>query len=93
MSIMKNIIMIIFSIILPIFSVKVTKTNLCINCKFFITDNDLNKYGKCSFFPKESIDYLVNGIKEENYYYCSTSRSHDDMCGTEGKMFKKKNKK
>ena len=87
-----NIILIIFSLILPIISLKQIKPNLCINCKYFIPDNDFNKFGKCSFFPtKEShIDFLVNVISEENYYYCSTSRHSKDMCGEEGKYYKKK---
>ena len=32
----------------------------------------------------------MNGINEENYYYCSTSRNTKDMCGEEGKYYKKK---
>lgn len=48
---MKYIFIIMCSIILPIFSLKVTKPKLCINCKYFITDYDNGKYGKYSFFP------------------------------------------
>jgi hypothetical protein len=48
------------------------------------------KYGKCSFFPIRDINFLVNGINEEKYYYCSTSRDSNDMCGEEGKYYKKK---
>jgi hypothetical protein len=33
---------------------------------------------------------LVNGINEEDYYFCSTVRSTNDMCGEEGKYYKKK---
>jgi hypothetical protein len=32
----------------------------------------------------------VNGINEEEYYYCSISRDANDMCGEEGKYYKKK---
>jgi hypothetical protein len=35
-------------------------------------------------------NYLVTGKKEKEekeYYYCSTSRKHDDMCGPEGKDY------
>lgn len=87
-----NIILIIFSIILPIISLKQIKPNLCINCKYFIPDDDIGKFGKCSFFPlKENyINFLVNGISEEKYYYCATSRGSKDMCGEEGKYYKKK---
>jgi hypothetical protein len=89
---MKYIFFIICSIILPIISVKVTKPKLCINCKHFITDNNTGLFGKCSLFPlKEGeINFLVNGINEEKYSYCTTSRSFDNMCGVEGKKYKKK---
>jgi hypothetical protein len=89
-----NIILIICSIILPIISVKQVKPNLCINCKHFIPDNNNGKFGKCSFFKiKEfNTDFLVNGIsnEEDNYYFCSTSRNSNNMCGEEGKYYKKK---
>lgn len=55
----------------------------------------MKKYGKCTNFPKENENfyYLVNGKAETNfqdYYYCSTARSVDDMCGPAGKLFKNK---
>jgi hypothetical protein len=93
---MNYIFIIICSIILPILSLKQTKPKLCINCKHFIPDKDGdNNYGKCSFFIKEEskTDFLVTGIKEENqdeYFYCSTSRGTNSMCGQEGKNYKKK---
>jgi len=89
---MKYIILIICSIILPIISLKQTKPKLCINCKHFIPDNLNSKFSKCSFFPKREnkINFLVNGINEEEYYYCSISRDANDMCGEEGKYYKKK---
>jgi hypothetical protein len=91
---MNYIILIICSIILPIISLKQVKPKLCINCKYFIPDNDTGKFGKCSFFKKKESDtnYLVNGIiaQEEYYYYCSTSRLNEHMCGEEGKYYKKK---
>jgi len=82
-------------LIVPIFSLKGHK--ICINCKYFKKDflsND--NFGKCALFPKEiyNTDYLVDGkrIKQKNeYYYCSTARSSDDMCGKSGKQFVKKN--
>ena len=87
-----NIILIIFSLILPVISLKQIKPKLCINCKYFIPDNDIGKFGKCSFFPTNEnySNFLVNGISEENYHYCSTSRQIKDMCGEEGKYYKKK---
>ena len=77
-------------------STNLDKPRLCIDCKFFtnnfLTDSD---YGKCSLFVRENrIDkYLVNGIKkipDIDYYYCSTARNFDTMCGKEGTFFEKK---
>jgi len=89
---MNYIILIFYSIILPIISLKKNKPKLCINCKYFIADNDNGKFGKCSLFLKQNgkINYLVNGINEGEYFYCSTSRDSDTMCGEEGKYYKKK---
>ena len=96
-----NYLLVIFcSIILPIFSFKEIRPKLCINCRYFITDNDTGEYGKCSLFPKVTVkmyDFFVNGIRkheEKEYTYCSTVRSRDDKCGVEGKFHKRKyNKK
>jgi hypothetical protein len=96
---MKYIIFLFCSIILPIFSIKEIipkskpKPKLCINCKYFITDNRSGRFGKCSLFPQEqgTINFLVNGVNDVNYYsYCSTARSTKDMCGEEGKLYKRK---
>jgi hypothetical protein len=95
---MNYIIIIFCSIILPIIYSKQIeptrsiKPKLCINCKYFITDNIADKYGKCSFFPlrKGKINFLVNGVNDDEYFYCSTVRDSNDMCGEEGKHYKKK---
>ena len=45
------------------------------------------------FFPRTNemnTQFLVTGISEEDYNYCSTARKFNDMCGEEGKMYKKK---
>jgi hypothetical protein len=65
---------------------------LCINCKHFIPDSGNGKYGKCAIFPiKEGkIDFLVNGINENRFHYCSTAREYNQMCGEEGTLYKKK---
>jgi hypothetical protein len=91
---MKYIFTILSILFLPILCFKEMKPKLCINCKYFITDNKTGQFGKCSFFLKneKNIYKLVNGIHEENidYHYCATSRETDNMCGKEGKMYKKK---
>ena len=76
-----------FLLIAPIFSLK-----LCINCKHFIPDNKENIFGKCKMFPQieNKLNYLINGIKKDGYSYCSTARGFSNMCGEDGKMFKKK---
>ena len=91
---MKYIFTLLNILFLPILSFKEMKPKLCINCKYFITDNNTGKFGKCSLFTKKEneIFNLVNGIHKDNieYYYCSLSRETEDMCGKEGKMYKKK---
>ena len=81
---------------LQILSFKEIKPKFCINCKYFITDNNTDKFGRCSLFPKEKnndIYTLVNGVYEDKiieYSFCSKSREIDSMCGKEGKMYEKK---
>lgn len=92
---MKYIFSLLSILFLPILSFKEIKSKLCINCEYFITDHDTNKFGKCSLFPKEenNIYSLVNGIHEDKnieYHYCSSARELEHRCGKEGKMYKKK---
>ena len=89
---MKYIFLIICYIILSVFSLKKTRPKLCINCKFFVNNLNDNKYGKCSFFPIEenNTNFLVIGFENIDYYYCSTARNYDNMCGKEGKKYKNK---
>ena len=90
-----KIILVFVSLLLPLFALKV-EPKLCINCKHFSkTVFDQNKFGKCKLFLRETNrnDYLVDGSKPEfEYFYCSTARSSDDMCGTDGLLFDKKRK-
>jgi hypothetical protein len=89
---MNYIILIISSIILPIISLKKINPKLCINCKHFISDNDTDKYSKCSVFPlrEGKINFLVNGINNDEYNYCATAREINHLCGEEAKYYKKK---
>lgn len=72
---------------------------LCIDCKHFKKDFfSTNKFGKCSLFPIDDYEYnkyyFVDGYqneKKQNYYFCSTVRHFDSMCGNEGKLFVKRN--
>ena len=87
---MKNIFLIVCSIILPVFSLNEMTPKLCVNCKFFMSNFISGKeYGKCSLFPsKEPEIDLVTGIKRcPKYKFCSIARDYDDMCGKEGKKY------
>jgi hypothetical protein len=81
-----------FSILTPLFLVDAAKPKLCINCKHCIPSHTNLEYSKCALFPSKmaKINFLVNGIYENDYYYCSTARESNNMCGEEGKMYKKK---
>jgi hypothetical protein len=73
-----------------------TNPKLCINCKNFIKNNNLdNKYGKCKAFPKikEDDEYLITGNKinvEIDYHYCSTARNSRSLCDEIGRKYEKK---
>jgi len=71
----------------------IEKPKLCINCKFFrhnfLVHNQDPDYGKCSLFTKKIDDNLVTGITNYNkeYYFCSTAREFDNMCGKDAKYY------
>jgi hypothetical protein len=68
------------------------KPKLCIQCKHLLPTNR-DVFGRCSLFPRESIvaNYLVTGMDDksnaDHYFYCSTARTNEDMCGKEGIKF------
>ena len=67
------------------------KPKFCVNCRYFISNNNRPEYGKCSKFPIENTKYLVDGIvTETEYYSCNTARSWENYCGKDGKEYKKK---
>jgi len=97
---MKYILMTILSILLlsPISANKIG-TKFCINCKFYQKSFfTFSEFGKCTMFPRKQtndnyLDYLVNGknvTKNVEYYYCSTVRQNDNMCGEEGNFYEEK---
>jgi hypothetical protein len=83
-------ILIFCSIFLPSICLKNISPKLCINCKYYTNDNNNSVHGKCSYFPKEDnrIEFLVNGIYNNEYYFCSNARRDQNMCGIEGKYYK-----
>jgi hypothetical protein len=76
----------------------VSQTKFCTNCKYFMKDGFFasNTFGRCQKYSKTNdmtSEYLVTGQYRKpisNYYYCSTVRSSNDMCGPSGKDFEKK---
>lgn len=59
----------------------VASMKFCKNCKNFIP-NINSKNGKCRILPMNLKNYLVTGNSDDiEYYYCTTAREYDDMCG------------
>ena len=59
----------------------------------FLTPDAYSKCTKFSFIEHD--DFFVDGIKRpetKRYYYCSTARNFDHMCGNEGKKYEEKQK-
>jgi hypothetical protein len=75
------------------------KPKFCVNCKYFLSGVNNQKYGKCLLFTKfddsdsNSNYYLVTGDKDlaPSYYdYCCNARTEKEMCGNEAKFYKRK---
>ena len=69
----------------------------CVDCEHFQPENSNAIYGKCTAFPKiESFkkvenDYMVSGVlsrEKFEYFYCSTARGSESMCGKNANKFK-----
>ena len=76
-------------------SLRVSTNKFCKDCRFYIQNLKNSEYSKCYRFPKIEYNnnYLVNGIESDTtteFYYCSTARSSDNLCGEEGKKYEKK---
>ena len=85
-------IIIILTLLLPLYAFQGEPQKLCIHCKHFTKDFfTSNPFGKCKSFPRETNSnfYLVDGKynTRKDYDYCSTARMSDDMCGIEGFFF------
>ena len=93
---MKHLLLIFCSLLQSICSTIPIEPKLCINCKFFVKRNFFtpDELCKCSKFSYTEVDnFFINGVKQpekKQYYYCSTARNYDHMCGNEGKKFEKK---
>ena len=73
-----------------------SKPKICLNCKYIIPDITCkNMFAKCALFEKDDdaskyYYYLVNGEmgpRSVDYYFCSTARHSESMCGKEGGLF------
>jgi len=85
-----------------VFSLKPTTSRICKNCRYFIpkvSDSGSTEYSKCMLFNTtthlSNTKYLVTGIDDGpkvhvEYYYCSTARDFEHMCGKDGKKYKRK---
>lgn len=87
-------IFIILNLIISVISISI-KPKFCVNCKYFLSGGNNQKYGKCVLFTKSAHTnyYLVTGDEEfeSSYYeYCATVRTEKDMCGEEAKLYKRK---
>jgi len=40
---------------------------------------------------ENSANFLVSGVEDKDYYFCSTARQYENLCGKEGKNYKKIN--
>lgn len=78
----------------------VIENKYCVNCRHFITPGLLSgpEYGRCKKFLRNGreheIKLLVTGksaVPDKKYFFCSTARDVESMCGSEGKFYKAKN--
>lgn len=69
----------------------------CMNCQYFLSKDNDTYYAKCTAFPKfaslhkdAEVEYRVSGVytqPELDYYFCSTVRGSESMCGKNGTRF------
>lgn len=80
---MKNMFVSIGSI-MTVRSLKEITPNRCVNCKFFISLEGRNEYGRCSLFKKQGMDIDCG---KNDFLFCLTARTYEDLCGKEGKKY------
>ena len=86
----------VFALYMTVLSLTQNKCNSCTKCSYFINDNTFgSKLGKCGLFPNiVNSNFIITNdnykfFEEPDYHYCSVARHFDNMCGKEGKRFKK----
>ena len=71
----------------------------CVDCEHYLPHITGATYGKCKAFPrtdslkKAETEYMVSGFFSEakvEYFYCSTARDTESMCGRNGTKFQGK---
>ena len=66
----------------------------CINCRHsqtnFFSGATFSKCKLCPLKEENEAEYLVTGKSHSGYFYCSTARQSDQMCGPNGKYYDKK---
>ena len=70
--------------IMTVRSLKEITPKPCVNCKFFIPLEERNEYGRCSLFKKQGMDIDCG---KDDFLYCLTARTYEDLCGKEGKKY------
>ena len=95
-----------FLILLFLTSLNALQTKICAQCKYFIYNEQLlygkcsffPKIEPEDIYQKrrELLEFLVTGYekpkvsKPTDYYFCSTVRDCEHMCGKEGKKYQEK---
>ena len=93
---MKTILAVLLFHLLLQIGVSNAEPKFCINCKHFrLKPGSGVDFGRCALFSKKKDmgTYLTTGVKSDpknDYYYCSTARTSNHMCGEEGNFFQEK---
>lgn len=68
-------------------------SKLCIHCKHFKIDSLSGpEFSRCNALPmphSNSLYFVTGKLNLKDYWYCSTARSSDTLCGNSGKLFEK----